>query len=813
VSANDKVHKMPVSKPANLAEWTVDVENLYKACDPSGFDFAGTDELSPLSETIGQQRAIEAIEFGLDIESPGFNIFVMGSTGTGRRTTIQRIVSMLAVAEDTPDDWIYVHNFRDSSKPKAIWLPSQRGAALREDMEQFSNGLAERLSQAFETEQYAAVRRPLELALQMNNQQELSTVAVASQKSGFTLVNSPSGLYVAPVYNGEILTPEILSSFPQDQQLKLEKERQRLDTMLNTALRRIRDAERKTYAEIRELDSEVADYTIQPVLNELNEKYADLPQVLNYFKAVRDDIVNKVEILRIADSSANTPEIISRLDVPLPHRFRINLLVDNSNVTGAPVVVVDAPTYEKLFGYIEYSVRNGVTDTNHTLIKAGALHQANGGYLILDAATLLESPNLWTVLKRTLFNRMVTIESPGGQGMVRTITPTPESIPLDVKVILHGVPYIYYGLYQMDEDFAKLFKVQADFHSKMDRTIETEKAYAEFIHTLCVDENLLPFEPEAVARIVEYGVRLAGHQKRLSTRFGKIADIIRESVYWAGKTQHLRVIHEDVNRAIQHARYRSSLSEEQTLKDILEDTIRVTTTGMEVGEVNALMVQSLGGFKYGVPSRVSAQVYIGRGNVLSIQREVQLSGPIHNKGVLTLTGYFGGQYGKTQQLSMEASISMEQVYDGIEGDSASSAELYALISAVSGIPLRQDIAVTGAVDQYGRILAIGGVNEKVEGFFKICSERGLTGKQGVIIPVDNIKNLMLDHVVVEAVRDGLFHIYNVSSVDEGLFILTGRQAGFADEEGQYSSGSIHASVISVLQKYTQHGKGQESETT
>jgi len=795
----------------DLASWTVKVDDLYKHCDPAIFDFAGTDELSTHSETIGQQRAVQAIQFGLEIDSPGFNIFVMGSAGTGRRTTVQRIVGGLAANENTPDDWVYTHNFDVPGEPQAMQLPHKRGAEFRGDMDRFSNGLAERLAQAFDTEQYAAVRRPLEQALRMNNQQELSGVAVACQKAQFSLVNSPSGLYVAPVHNGEVLTAEILSGLPQNQQLKLERERQRLDDMLTAALRRIRDAERETYSAIQELDREVADYTIQPIFKELHAKYADLPRITNYLDAVRNDIISHVELLRDHNTAASTSEQSSRLDVPLPHRYRVNLLVDNSKVKGAPVITVDAPIYEKLFGYIEYDVRQGSTVTNHTLIRAGALHQANGGYLILDAASLLETSNLWTGLKRTLFNRVLSFESPDGHGLVRTITPTPESISLDVKVILHGAPYIYYGLYKMDDDFAKLFKVQADFHSKMDRTAQTEQAYAQFIHNLCSDEKLLPFEPDAVARIVEFGVRLAGHQGRISSRFGKIADLIRESSYWAGKADHKRVSREDVVESMQHSRYRSSLSEELTLKGIFENTIRLTTTGSKVGEINALMIQTLGGFHYGVPSRVTAQAYVGRGNVMSIQREAQLSGPIYNKGVLTLTGYFGGQYGKYQQLSMEASISMEQVYDGIDGDSASSAELYALISAVSGLSLRQDIAVTGAVDQHGRILAIGGVNEKIEGFFKICKERGLSGTQGVLIPVDNIKHLMLEEDVIDAVHKDVFHIYAIATVDEGLLILTGKRAGTCDELGNYTAESVHAAVAERLKQYTsRRGKNQES---
>lgn len=806
-----QLHKKTIDNSVvDLSEWAVKVDDLYKPCQASIFDFTATDELSHLSNTIGQQRAVQSIEFGLDIDSPGFNIFVMGSTSTGRRTTVQRLVSELAATTETPGDWVYVHNFEANKESIAIQLPTGMGAEFQNDMEHFGSRLAERLVKAFEAEQYATVRRPLEQSLRMTNQQELSAVATACQKAGFTLVNSPSGMFIAPVYKGEILSPEILSNLPQEKQLEIEKEHQRLDDVLTAALRRIRDAERKTFISIQELDQEVADYTIQPLLAELKEKYKDYPDILTYLKAVRQDIVENVELLREQSAAPATSEYVSRLDVPLPHRYRVNLVVDNSKTTGAPVVTLDAPTYDKLFGYVEYEMRQGVTVTNHTLIRGGALHQANGGYLILDAATLLETPHLWTGLKRTLFNRALVIESPDGRGLVRTITPTPQPIPLDVKVILHGVPVIYYSLYEMDEDFAKLFKVQADFHTRMNRTADTEKSYAQFIHTLCSDEQLLPFEAESVARVVEYGVRLAGHQEQLSTRFGKIADLVRESSYWAGKNQHQRVMREDVDKGINHSRYRSSLSEELVLKNINENTIQVATSGSEVGHINALMVQTLGGFHFGVPSRVTAQVYVGKGNVISIQREVQLSGPIHNKGVLTLSGYFGGQYGQYQPLSMEASISMEQIYDGIEGDSASSAELYALISAVSGVPVRQDLAVTGAVDQYGRILAIGGVNEKIEGFYKVCHERTLTGSQGVLIPTDNVKHLMLDVEVVEAVDKGIFHIYAVSNVDEGLTILTGIPAGKRNASGQYTEGTVHAAVVDVLLQFNQRARDKGS---
>jgi len=785
---------------------------LYRACDPESFAFTATDELPYAPMIIGQERAVEAIHFGLDIQSPGFNVFVMGPTGTGRRSILSRIVHEQAAQAPTPRDWVYVNHFADPATPRAISLPPGRGSELRADMERFSSGLMDRLLQAFDTDQYAAAREALEQQFRETQQSELAAVDNACRERGFALVRSPSGLYISPVRDGELLTPEAFSQLQAGDRASIEQNLNQLEDMLASAMRRWREFERRTQAEIERLDREVANFTVSPLVQELREKYVDEAEVQEYLDEVLRDIVDNVDIFRSAgEGDAEDDNSGSLLDIPLNQRYRVNLLVDNVQLQGAPVVIEDVPTYDKLFGRIEYDIRRGATITDYTLIRPGALHRANGGYLILDAEALMDEPYVWAGLKRALFGGLIRIESPDGQQLVRSVTPIPEPIPLQVKVILRGSPYIYYALYAYDEDFAKLFKVLADFDSEMDRTPESEYTYIQFVRALCEEETLLPFTREAVARVIEYGARLAEHQDRLSTQFGLIADLVREAAYWAKKQRHPAVQHSDVLESLRQQKRRVSLSEEYTLRAITEGRHVIVTSGESIGQINGLTVVTLGGYTYGMPSRITARAYIGRGNVLDIHREVQLSGPIHGKGLLTLVGYFGGQYGIDGSLSMEASLSFEQTYEDIDGDSASCAELYVLISAVAQVPLRQDLAVTGAVDQHGLVLPIGKVNEKIEGFFDVCKRRGLTGTQGVLIPALNVKDLMLREDVVEAVQAGQFHIYAVETVDEGLTLLTGLPAGVRDEAGHFTEGSVHARVAARLKKFAEHAKPEKDD--
>jgi lon-related putative ATP-dependent protease len=776
-------------------------EQLRRACDASIFAFEVTDDLPLEPGIIGQDRAVDAICFGLDIRSPGFNIFVMGPTGSGRRSTVRRIVDEKAAQEPAPDDWVYVTCFSDPGKPRAIRLPPGRGRRLRTSMERFSTGMTERLLQAFEADSYANAREELDQRYRSQERQILGAVEEACQERSCALVRSPSGLYIAPVRNGELLSPEATSQLELEARLVVQQDLDYLDDLLDDAMRHLRDDEREIQAEVDKLDREVADFALKPLINELRTTFADQPEVLTYLDEVREDVLGNVAIFRSGDLAGQDIEGASLLDVPISKRYRVNLFVDNSNLKGAPVVLVDRPTAARVFGAVEYDVRYGVTVTDHTLIRAGALHEANGGYLIVDAAALLDNYGVWIGLKHSLSQGEVRIESPDGQRLIRTVTPSPEPIPLQLKVVLVGSPEVFYTLYELDDDLGKYFKVQVDFHTEVDRTTSAEQAYGRFIRMLCHKEQLLAFTAEATARVVEFGSRWVDHQDRLSAQFGKVADLVREADYWARQAGQTAVRYEDVVTALKQQRRRVGLLEELTLRSILEDQLVVITEGTAVGQVNALTVVSYGSSSYGVPSRVTARAYVGRGSVVDIHREIDLGGPIHTKGVLTLTGYFGGQYGTRRSLSMEASLSFEQLYDDIEGDSASCAELYALISAVAQIPLRQDLAVTGAVDQYGHVMAIGGVNEKIEGFFHVCLSRGLTGKQGVIIPEANVANLMVSEDVIQAVRDGQFYIYAVVSVDEGLALLTGEPVGVPDEDGVFPSESVHGRVARRLEAF------------
>lgn len=790
---------MPDTKSQPIQE--LPPASLRRVCDPSSFAFDVTDDLPFEPGIIGQDRAVEAIQFGLDITSPGFNVFVMGPTGSGRRSILKRIVEEKAQGEAVPDDWVYVMSFVEPTVPRAIRLPPGRGRQFRGSMERFSAVLPDRLQLAFDTDRYASAREEMEQQYRALEREALTSVEAACRERNCVLVRSPAGLYIAALGEGELLSPEAVSQLEPDERARIQHDLDYLDDLLDDEMRHLRDHERRVRADIDKLDREVADFTLTPLLDEVRALYADQPAVLAYLEEVRQDILGHIPLFRMGEGVKSEAEESLLLDVPITKRYRANLFVDNSQLKGAPVIVVEQPSTLRLFGVVEYDVRYGVSVTDHTLVRSGALHRANGGYLIVDAAGLIDDPDAWSGLKLALSQSVVRVESPDGHRLVRTMTPDPEPIPLKVKVVLIGLPDVFYKLYGMDEDFIKFFKVQVDFHTEVDRTPETEQAYSRFIRMLCQTETLLPLTAEATARVVEFGSRWVGDQDRLTAQFGYVADLVREADYWARQAGQDVVRRDDVLTALKKQRRRTGLLEELSLREILEDRLIVVTSGAQVGQVNALTVVSYGNSSYGVPSRVTARAYVGRGSVIDIHREIDLGGPIHTKGVLTLMGYFGGQYGLSRPLSMEASLSFEQVYVDVEGDSASCAELYALISAVSRIPLRQDLAVSGAVDQYGHVMAIGGVNEKIEGFFEVCRARGLMGTQGVIIPRANVKDLMLDDDVIEAVRDGVYHIYPVRSVDEGLALLTGKVAGEMDSEGRYPPDSVHGAVAARLEAF------------
>ena len=794
-------------------------DQLNFVCDPAQFEFETTDELPELQRIIGQDRAVRAIDFGVEIPSYGFNIYAMGSAGTGKTTTVQTFLERRASQEPVPGDWCYVNNFADPKRPRAIQLPPGYGNQLRDDMAEFIQDLQRNIPNAFDSEDYQHRAEAIVREMERARNQRLKELETEVSRQGFALVQTAMGLVVAPVVEGQVVGPDQYAQLPEETRTDFEARRQDLQHELEYAMREVRGLEKKGKDQMRILDQEVANFVVGDCIDDINEKYADFDEVIQYLSEVRKDAVENIADFRQEGGRGPNKET----DAPRPtpprkpvdpfRRYMVNVIVGHSNSEGAPIVYSTNPTYRNLVGRIEQEVHFGMLTTDFTHVQAGCLHQSNGGYLVVNAHDLLSYPFAWDALKRTIKNQEIQIEMMS-ESLPVTVTTAlePEPVPFKAKVILIGDIGTYYMLYDLDEDFRKLFKVRADFRYTMDRTPEAMHNYAEFIASRVRADDLIPFDRTAVAQVIEFGARVAEDKDKLVARFVDVVEVIQEASHWASKNGHEVVTGADVGQAIEERRYRSSHLEERMQKRILEGTIRIQTEGEAIGQVNALSVLHMADYEFGIPSRISAQTYMGRGGVVAIDREANLTGNIHNKGVLILQGYLGGRYARQKALSLSASLTFEQSYDRIEGDSASSTELYALLSSLSGLPIRQDLAVTGSVDQQGRVQAIGGATAKIEGFFDVCKARGLTGTQGVLIPTDNVRHLVLRPDVVEAVGEGKFHIYAVETIDQGIELLTGVPAGDADEEGNYPEGTVNYLVQQRLLEMAEEKEDEEEKT-
>jgi predicted ATP-dependent protease len=787
------------------------ISKLRRLCQPSALKFKTTDDLPLVDDIIGQPRALRAIDFGLDVRGAGFNIFVLGYGGSGRMTTAERALAEHAAAQPTPGDWVYVHNFKEPLRPRAMRLPAGRARLFKQDMIGLVSFLKADLRRTFEGEAYQ--RAATQLVRELDNQRAaiFQEFDQRARPLGFVLARSEQrGLFVAPIGpQGEPATAEELAALSEEQQTALAQAQPGVEDDFNAVMRRAHELELEARAKMQELDRQTAANEIGPRLDQVIVRYqADCPEVADYLEEVRADIVAHAadfrdgSIEQAEEPTGDEPAIDPLL------RFQVNVLVDHGETHGAPIVFETNPTFMNLVGRIERDVQLGENVLDFTMLRTGALQRANGGYLVLRAADVLKDANAWDALKRALLTNQIVIQDPGTHlQMFSTRTLESEPIPLDVKVMLLGTPHLYYDLYQYDEEFARLFKVKAEFASEMKRTPENEQAYALFVRARCAEHDLPPFAADAVAQIVEHGSRTVEDQTKLSTQFGDIADLIIEAAHWARKADRAMVAAADVRRALDEWRYRSNLIEEETQQPIVDGVIKIEVTGEVVGQINGLTVIEYGEYQFGHPSRISARIYVGRSGVMVIEREVHLSGRIHNKGVLTLEGYLHGQYATKEPLSLAASLSFEQNYSEIEGDSASSTELYALLSALADLPIKQGIAVTGSVDQQGRVQPVGGVQYKIEGYFDICQARGLTGEQGVMIPAANVKNLMLREDVVAACREGRFHIWAVNTIDEGLELLTGVKAGRRGKRGEFTRESGHARVAAKLKSIAEQLDG------
>lgn len=753
---------------------------LCETCDPAIFNFLSTEELEPLSGIIGQERAVRSMEFGLRIEKKGYNIFVVGPKGTGKTTYTRTAVSRIAKEKPVPDDILYVYNFLKPEKPRAIFLPAGKGSEFAKDMEKLIEEVRREIARAFDDEKFENQRQELVEKYQKMSVELFEKLEKTARDEGLSIQRTPQGFVTIPLKDGRPMNQEEYDALTEEERKTLEEKSRAVQSRIDETLRKMRSLDRKLREELSELEKKTALAAVDPYFEEIISKYAEFENIIDYLKAVKDDMIKNLSVIRQGDApKAEIQEIAAPSGHAAPKedffvRYRVNLFVDNRATEGAPVVFETNPTYYNLFGKIEGRAFFGTVVTDFTLIKSGAIHRARGGYLVLQAEDLFRDPFAWDTLKRTLKNGEARVENIGEQyRTVPTVTLKPEPIPLDVKVIIIGTPFIYYLLNEYDEDFRKLFKIKVDFDVEMDRNEENMKSYASFICNICREENLLPFEPSAVAKVIDFSSRLAGDRKKLSTRFNEIAEIIYEAGAWAAMEGVEKVAAKHVEKAIDEKVYRSNMIEEKLLSMIERGEIIIDTEGGKVGQVNGLSVIDIGDHVFGQPSRITARTFLGDAGVINIEREAKLSGKIHDKAVMILSGYLGEKYSREIPLSVTASITFEQNYGGVEGDSATCAELLALLSSISGIPVRQDLAVTGSLDQHGNVQPVGGVTEKVEGFYHACRIKGLTGSQGVVIPSRNIDNLMLKREVVEAIKEGKFHIYTAETIDDVIEVMTG----------------------------------------
>ena len=772
----------------------VPIERLTRVCDPDSLGFETTSEVPPLQGTIAQDRAISALELGLGIEADGFNIFVSGAPGTGRNNALRERLEKVAAGKPSPPDWGYLYNFQDSTQPVSVALPCGEMRVFARDMDELIETCRAEIPAAFESDDYAHRVQEVVDEIQRERQAITQRIEGEARARGFTLSFTQVGITPVPLHpEGRALTQEEFGRLPREALEEIRSRSEALQHTLTHAMSEFRRLNKEAVTRSREVDVELVRFTLKPIVDELQEKHGDHPELVAFLDQVEDDMVSNIQAFKLT-ADGDSPQTPSGADSPGEDfftRYRVNDIVDNTLCDGAPIVFEHNPTYYNLFGRIDYRARMGMMDTNHMMIKSGAIHRANGGYLVIQANDLLTNPLSWDTLKRSLRSGEIRVENIGEMNSAfPTSSMRPQAIPIYAKIVLVGSPAIL-RLLRTDPDFRRYFKVAAEFDTVMERTSKNVSKYAAFVARQVSEKGIRPFDKTGVAALVDYSTRLTQDQDKLTTRFSSVSDMMSEADYWAGKCGDDRVDSTHVARAIRERRYRASLAEERILESIEKDSVRISTEGSVVGQVNGLAVYFRGDHNFGRPSRITASVSVGRGQVVNVERETRMSGRIHNKGFMIIRGYLNGKYGGRRPLSMSASVTFEQTYGSVDGDSASSTELYALLSALAEVPIKQGIAVTGSVNQAGEVQAIGGATHKIEGFFEVCKAKGLTGEQGVIIPSDNIRNLMLEPDVVEAARNGEFHIYGASTIDEGIEILTGMEAGEKGEDGNYPKDTIH----------------------
>jgi len=779
---------------------------LYRPCDPAELPFDQVSEIEDLTDPIGQDRAVEAVQFAVAMRRKGYNVYALGASGTGKHTVIRDLLGRRAENTPTPPDWCYVNNFADPQKPRRLQLPPGRGNGLREAMKRLVEELRAALPAAFERDDYRARRDVIDQQFKQRNEEAFGELQRRAEPKGITMLRTPMGLALAPRRDGKVLTPEMFEALPEAERERIQHDLEEVQGELEAVMQKVPQWERERREAVRELNRNTTGAAIALMMDELRAGYRDLPEIVQHLDAVEHDIKeNADDFLTPAQPPQGMPTpapVEEAMSEARFRRYQVNVIVDNGGQRGAPVIYEDNPTHQTLVGRVEYMARFGTLVTDFNLLTPGALHRANGGYLMLDAQRLLAGNFGWASLKRALNAGEIRIDTLEQLlTMASTVSLQPDPIPLDLKIVLLGPPSLYYLLSSLDDDFKELFKIAADFDDRVERTPETTLLYARFIAGVVRREKLLPFDRSAVARVVERAARLVGDADRLSAGLREIVDLLQEADQLAADAGKAIVTAAEVQRAIDGQFRRGDRVYRRMQEEIGRKTIRIETDGEQVGQLNGLSVITLGGLSFGNPSRITARIRFGRGEVVDIEREVALGGALHSKGVLILSGFLGGRFGNTRPLSLNASLVFEQSYGGVDGDSASAAELFALLSALADAPIKQSLAVTGSVDQLGRIQAIGGVNEKIEGFFDACRVAGFTGRQGVIIPASNVKHLMLRQDVVAAAAEESFRIFPIETVDQGLELLTGLPAGEPGEDGNYPAGTINHRIAARLDAF------------
>ncbi|MEW7999199.1 MAG: ATP-binding protein [Candidatus Thiodiazotropha endolucinida] len=784
-------------------------EALCRHCDPDQFNFDTTDELEDLEGFIGQERATKSLHFGLGVEHKGYNLYALGPAGAGKSAMVRKFLKVLAAERPIPSDWCYVNNFSDARKPHAVALPAGQGVMFKEEMEQLVIDLQEAIPLVFESDEYHTRRQAKEDRLEERQENAMAAMQKKAEEKHIALINTPTGFTLGPKQNDKILGPEQFHKLPEKEQEAIEKDVKALQEELRRTLHAIPQWQKEAREEISKLNREMTASAVHHLIDAVREKYRDIEAVIAYLDRVEDDVINNYQQFLPHDERKPTlfglPLSQQEEGPPWHYRYRVNLLLAHEANGGAPIIYEDLPGYNNLVGRIEHRAHLGALETDFTMIRPGALHRANGGYLILDALKLLFQPFAWETLKRVLQSSEIRIESLAQiTSLISTQSLEPEPIPLQVKVVLLGERHIYYLLQALDPEFDELFKVAVDFDDDLVRDSHNEHHYGQLVATLARQHKLRPLDRYAVARVIDHSMRLADDNERLSSHMRSLTDLIQQADFWAGEQGHKLISRDDVQQAIEAQIHRADRVQRRLQDEVVRGTLMIATDGEVVGQINGLSVMLLGDQRFGHPNRITARARLGKGQVVDIEREVELGGPIHSKGVYILSGFIAGRYVPDYPLSLSASLVFEQSYGGVEGDSASSAELYALLSALSGLPIKQQFAVTGSVNQMGEVQAIGGVNEKIEGFFDICRTRGLSGHQGVLIPSANVKHLILREDVVQAVKADKFAVYPIENIDQGIALLTGIPAGTRDENGEFPEDSVNGRVEASLIRFSEH---------